>query len=72
MNPNGFWQRSAVKAAVATTVFAWMPVVVAYATLKSPLASDIEYAIRGTLESWLAAFGIVRWGAPSQPIPPPQ
>lgn len=71
MEANGFWQRSATKAAVATIAFAWMPVIVAFATLKDPYTGDVEFAIRTTFEVGLAAFGVTRWAAPSAPLPPP-
>lgn len=72
MEPNGFWQRSATKAAIAMIATAWTPVVVAFATLKDPLPSDVEYAIRSSCEAILIALGIARWVAPSAPLPPPK
>jgi hypothetical protein len=72
VEPNGFWQRSATKAAVAMIAFAWMPVIVAIATLKDASPGDVEFAIRTTLEAGLAAFGVTRWAAPSAPLPPPK
>ena len=69
----GFWQRSATKTAIALTVFGWMPLLTKWATLAMPSASEVEYAIKVTMEAWLAAFGITRMGAPSYtaPLPPP-
>ena len=72
MDPNGFWQRSATKAAIAMIATAWTPVVVAFATFKDPLPSDVEYAIRSSCEAILIALGIARWAAPSAPLPPPK
>ncbi len=71
MQPNGFWHRSATKAAIAMIATAWTPVVVAFCTLKNPLTSDIEYAIRSSFEALLIALGVARWAAPSAPLPPP-
>ena len=71
METNGFWQRSATKAAIAMIATAWTPVVVAFVTLRDPLVSDIEYAIRTSIEAGLIALGVARWAAPSAPLPPP-
>ncbi len=72
MEPNGFWHRSATKAAIAMIATAWTPVVVAFCTLKNPLTSDVEYAIRSSFEAILIALGVARWAAPSAPLPPPE
>lgn len=69
--PKGFWGRSATKAAIALTAFAWLPLLTKWGTLQSASTHDIEYAIRATMEAWLAALGIVRFGTPSMPMPPP-
>lgn len=71
MQPNGFWQRSATKAAIAMMATAWLPVVVAFCTLKTPPPGDIEYAIRLSFDAVLIALGVARWAAPSAPLPPP-
>lgn len=68
-DPKGFFDRSAVKAAMATTAFVWLPIVTGFVLLRTPATGDVEYAIRSTLETWLAAFGIVKWGSPSAPMP---
>jgi thiazole synthase ThiGH ThiG subunit len=72
MEANGFWQRSATKAAIAMIATAWLPVVVSFATLKDPLPTDVEYAIRLSFDAILIACGVARWAAPSAPMPPPK